>query len=464
MNKMRKWVTKRAAVYGAGAVLAILPVLGGCAGGNAGDNAASGSNSNDGGEPVTITYYTIDSPDRTFVEQLIPDFEKKHPNIKVKVATAPYEQFDSKLQTMIAGGSAPDVTSHFGYGGFAEYYNKDMLLDLTDMLSEDGFKASDYNIPDSVMDIYKVNGRTYGVPVNSYVTLMLYNKDLFDKANVPYPPSDYNDKSWTFDKMVEYAKKLTILSDDPSKQQYGVDFTWAERDNKPLYFGAKTYSDDTWTNGGVPSETYFDSPETIAAYHKFYDLIFKDNVSPTAEWSKSVAGQGGDPFVTGKVAMSVGGSWILAGSNDFGFNVGVAAVPAGGNDKVRSILYVDPLFVLKDSKHPKEALQWIKYLIDTDVQKKSIELSGGNPPVNQVAAEDYYGHFNGVDAQDVKNVYQGAFAYGYESFNHLITNYSQINDLFINEMQPIENGTKSIEEVMPGIQSKMNELLQRSKK
>ncbi|KRE51883.1 extracellular solute-binding protein [Paenibacillus sp. Soil724D2] len=83
-----------------------------------------------GVEPVTITHYTIDSLDRTFVEKLIPDFEKKYPNIKVKVTKTPYEQFDSKLQSSIAANNSPDVTSHWGYGGFMEYYNKGMLADL----------------------------------------------------------------------------------------------------------------------------------------------------------------------------------------------------------------------------------------------------------------------------------------------------------------------------------------------
>ncbi|GAF09796.1 N-acetyl-D-glucosamine ABC transport system [Paenibacillus pini JCM 16418] len=332
---------------------------------------------------------------------------------------------------------------------------------MTDLIKEAGFKAADYNIPDNLMNIYKVKDRTYGIPVNMYVTLMLYNKDMFDEAKIPYPPSDYEDKSWTFDKMVADAKKMTIVSDDIAKTQYGVDFTWSERDMRPLYFGAEPYSEDTWTNGGVPSATHFDSPEVMAAYNKQFGLILKDKVAPTTEWSKSVAGQNGDPFVSGKIGMYVGGSWGLAGSNDFPFKIGVAAVPSGGNDKVRSTLFVDPLLILKDSKHPKEAFEWIKYLVTTDVQEKSIELSGGNPPVNSVAAEAYYKHFQGIDPEDIRKVYEGGVKYGFESYNHLITNYSQINDMFINEMQPIENGTKTVEEVMPTIQKKVTEIIKR---
>lgn len=431
--------------------LAVAMLLSACGGGG-GDN---------GSGPVTITYYTIDSPDRTYVEKLIPDFESKHPNIKVKVEKAPYEQFDSKLQANIAAKNAPDVTSHFGYGGFAEYYNKDLLADLTAIMKEDNFNPADYGIKEELMDIYKVHDKTYGIPFSNYVTILLYNKDLFDKASVLYPPSDYDDPSWTFDKMVELAEKLTIRDDDIEKAQYGVDFNWGELDMRPAYFGAKVYSDDTWTNGGKPSETHFDSPEAIAAYKKWIGLIWDKQVSPSPAWSKSVAGQFGDPFLSGKISMSVGGSWNLASQDQFNFKVGVAAVPFGGNEKERSVLYVDPLFVLKDSKHPKEAYEFIKYMISKDVQEKSIELSGGTPPINEQAKEKYYNNFEGVDPQVIKNVYDGANKYGVESFNHLVANYSQINELFINEFAAAQNNTKSVEEVMPEIQKKLDKLLER---
>jgi len=444
---------KKAFIMLISTLLALVLVVSACGGGGGG-----GSKS----EVVTITHYTIDSPDRTFVEKLIPDFESKHPGIKVKVTKAPYEQFDSKLQSSIAAKNAPDVTSHWGYGGFMEYYNKGMLADLTPLM--DGFNASDYNIPEDVMNIYKVDGKTYGIPLNSYVTVMLYNKDLFDKAGLPYPPTDYEDKSWTFDKMVEYAKKMTVDSKNIAEAQYGVDFGWGERDQRPQYFGANVYSDDTWTNGGKPSQVNLTKPEVVDAYSKIYGLIYDEKVSPTPAFSKSVSGQFGDPFLSGKIAMSVVGSWSLAAASDFNFKVGVAAVPQGPNPKVRSVLYVDPLFILKDSKHPKEAFEWIKYLITTEVQEKSIELSGGNPPVNQKAADKYYNNFEGIAPDQIKQVFDGAYKYGFESYNHLISNYSQINELFINELASVENGEKKAADALPDIQDKLTKLLERVNK
>ncbi|WP_261305859.1 hypothetical protein [Paenibacillus andongensis] len=46
----------------------------------------------------------------------------------------------------------------------------------------------------------------------------------------------------------------------------------------------------------------------------------------------------------------------------------------------------------------------------------------------------------------------------------MISNYSQINELFINELASVENGEKKIEEALPGIQDKLTKLLERVNK
>jgi multiple sugar transport system substrate-binding protein len=435
-------------------MLAVVIVASGC-------SSTSKQATGKSGETVTITQFVPDVPDKTYVEKLVPEFEASHPNIKVKIAKAPFQEFDSKLQSMVAGGTAPDVTSHWGSAGFIEFLDKGMLRDMTDLMQADNFKASDYGMQDKMLDIYKADGKNYGIPVYSYVSLMLYNKDMFDKVNIPYPPSNYEDKSWTYDKMIDIAKKLSKPSEDIQKAEYGISWNWEAQDMRLIYFGSKIYSDDTWTNGGHPTESYFNSPEVIKANQRINDMMYKDKVMPTKEYAKAVAGEGGQVFATGKVAMTVEGAWILAGVKDYSFKVGVAAVPWGYNDKARDVLYIDPLVILKDSKHPKEAYEWIKYQLGKSVQEKAIELSGGTPPSNQQAADKYFNLYApAIDPKDMKNVVDGGLKYGIEAYNHLISNYSEILNIVQNEIDPLENGKKTVEQVSPEIQKKVNALLQ----
>jgi multiple sugar transport system substrate-binding protein len=229
---------------------------------------------------------------------------------------------------------------------------------------------------------------------------------------------------------------------------------------RPLYFGAKIYSDDTWSNGGNPSEVYFNSQEVINVYQKLSDLIFKDKISPTDSIVQGLGGQSGESFTSGKIAMKPAGAWILSGTNELPFKVGVAAIPNAGNDKIRDTLYVDPLFILKGSKNPKAAYEWIKFNLEPDIQEKMIELSGGNPPSNMKAFEKYCSFFPNIDPGDLKKVYEGGIKYGTESYNHLINNYSQIWTIVKNETDPcLLTGKSTAADVAPEVQEKVTKLI-----
>jgi multiple sugar transport system substrate-binding protein len=160
--------------------------------------------------------------------------------------------------------------------------------------------------------------------------------------------------------------------------------------------------------------------------------------------------------------MAVTGAWEIYGIAGLPFKVGVAAVPAGGNDKVRDVLYVDPLMILKGSKNPEAAFEWIKYLVSEEVQVKSIEL-GGNPPANTKAFAKYFSSFPGIDAKDMENIVNGGIKYGAESYNHLIVNYSQILDIVRNEQAPMDNENVPAEKVQNIIQEKVTEFLKSQK-
>ena len=89
-------------------------------------------------EPVTITYFTFSAaPDHLEdLDQMIAAFEAANPGIKVKVETAPFADYFTKLQTLIAGGTAPDVFE-LNYENFVTYAGKDVLLDLTPLVEAD---------------------------------------------------------------------------------------------------------------------------------------------------------------------------------------------------------------------------------------------------------------------------------------------------------------------------------------
>ena len=83
-------------------------------------------------EPVELTYFTFSAaPDHLEdLDQMIAAFNAEYPNVQVKVETAPFDDYFTKLQTLIAGGTAPDVFE-LNFENFVTYADKGLLLDLS---------------------------------------------------------------------------------------------------------------------------------------------------------------------------------------------------------------------------------------------------------------------------------------------------------------------------------------------
>lgn len=421
-------------------------VLSGCGGTSVGKSSGSG-------KAVTVTVMQQNAQDYVYFTKIGKEFTKLHPNVTIKYIGVPYDNFDTKLQTMIASGTQPDVTTHVQLMGFMDYYNKGLLTDLTPYIKKYHFDYKKDNIPQSTMSMAVVNGKTYGIPLNSFTTVLLYNKDMFDKAGIPYPTSNYNDKTWTFDKMVEIAKKLS--SGSGQSANYGLYWGWdgggAMQD--PDYFNASLFQTGA-TKTGIATSNNLAQDSVINAYQRIADLTYKDKVMPSPAYVKALGGS--DPFLSGKIAMEVQGSWALAGVNDVSFKVGVAAVPVGPNSKVRAVQYTDPYFILKGSKCADEAFQYLAFLAQTDNQIKMVQESGGCPPANTAALKAYYKNFKTIDAADLKSVIEGSYNYAEEDEEHMIVGSGEIHNLLSNELSPVNNGTKTAKSVCVPLQAKLN--------
>ena len=131
---------------------------------------------------TTLRYFTfIAAPDHLKdLDKIVAAFEKANPNIKVKVETAAYDDYFTKLQTTIAGGTAPD-TFELDYENFVTYAGSGTLLDLP------GGRDDPPTTPPSRSTTFKLDGKQYGLPESFSDVVLIYNKDLFDKAGVAAP-------------------------------------------------------------------------------------------------------------------------------------------------------------------------------------------------------------------------------------------------------------------------------------
>src|SRR5258708_12339007 len=139
---------------------------------------AGGSNTPSG--PVTLTYFTFSAaPDHlNDLNSIISAFHQKNPNINITVQTASYNDYFTKLQTQIAGGTAPD-SFELNYENFVSYSSAGSLLDLTAQAKADSSYQSSIYYP-RAYQVFQSNGKQYTLPQTFSDVLLCYNKDIFD--------------------------------------------------------------------------------------------------------------------------------------------------------------------------------------------------------------------------------------------------------------------------------------------
>ena len=421
-------------------------VLTGCGG---------GGGSSDSG--VTITLMTLNEPDKEYFNVLADKFHEENPDITVKIVNAPYDDFDTKLQTTIASGTGPDIFTHQMIMGYMDFYSRDMIIDLEPYIEKYGYDPEALGVPEHVVEQSKVDGKMYGIPLCLFTSVMLYNKDLFDEAGVEYPPSDYEDTSWTFDAMIQTCKDLVAGTKDDDV--YGVLWEWGGESmiQDPEYLAGMQLFNMDPDNPGLAISSNIEDPKIVDAFQRLADMA-QNNIALSHSETEAMMGNTGDadPFLFGKIGMNVGGGWLLYSVEEADFNVGIAAIPIGANPNERAVMYTDPYFIAKDCEHPDEAFQFLLYLAQPENQRIMVEEGEGTPPASELALDALYDYFSeGIDPADLKNAIEGGLKYGVEDVEHLIAGSGQFHDLLENELFDMWEGKAKMKDIAPTVSDKI---------
>jgi multiple sugar transport system substrate-binding protein len=435
------------------ALILTLSVLSACSKKTAGGTADGGTS----GGNVEITWLVRTDPNMIDWEKdMIKGFEEANKNIKVKLTQIPQAEIDQRLTTMISSGKVPDVWSpNWANSGFASYMKMGALLDLSSFVDTDSGELSTIN--QRIMDIYKMDGKTYGIPMLAIGSFLFYNKELFDQANVPYPPTDWNDQSWDYNKMLELAKKLTHDVGDAGKQVFGV-LDSMSPNLQSWGFGGDFFKPEAYTSAVMGEPAVLTNPANKEAIQFNVDLIQKHKVAPNQTTIDAVTAIG-DPFLTGKVAMVINGGWGFWTYQPAKFKWGVAPIPYHDGRKVP--LFVDPWSISAKSKHPQESWNFIKYLVNPkNGGKKFMEKTSATPADNTLADQWYQqiADKTGMKVEEVKQLNEGAVKNGREADNHLIDKFAVIGTTIGQTATSMWNGQKSVDDGLKEIDKNLRSL------
>jgi multiple sugar transport system substrate-binding protein len=248
--------------------------------------------------PVTVDFLAWgDNADVPAWDKLSKLYMERNSHVTVKVTTVadPAPNFYPKLQTMIAGGTPPDVSSFQGWE-WQTYADKDLLAPVDDYVARDNFSAAYPETFKSVKDSTVRDGKRYLIPLQLGTMVMFYAKKHFDEAGLPYPTDD-----WTFEEFLDIAQKLTDTSGTDKKYGLQANGNWF-RDIGWIRATGKQEFDSIVD----PKKAMFNQPEIVdmiqtVASDCFYSLGFAPSPADLSG--------GANAFDTGNCAMKYEGPW-----------------------------------------------------------------------------------------------------------------------------------------------------------
>ena len=318
---------------------------------------------------TTINFwYSLTGTSQSALKKLTNDFEKKNPNITIKLQSqgGNYSDLQAKLVSGLQSPKdLPTITQAYP-GWLYNAAKNNMLVNLTPYVNNKSVGWGSYKnsgIKKALWDGANIGGTQYGVPFNKSVEVLFYNKTLLDKYGVKVPSNMSQLASASAEIYRKSHHKVRGMGFDAlnnyymmqMKETYGKDF------NKNLNFAAK---------------------DSVKAINYYADGV-KAGYFMQAGTQKYMS----TPFNNGQVAMFIGSTaneaYLKQGLKK-GYVYGVAARPSQMNVQQGTDIY---MFKKASAMQKAAAFKYLKFLTSKSSQLYWAKQTG-YMPVNTAALND----------------------------------------------------------------------------
>jgi multiple sugar transport system substrate-binding protein len=292
-----------------------------------GGSSSGTSSASAGGSaaPVSLTMwmgYTPPPPvnqsyEYLSIQRMVKDFEAANPNITINLQYVNSDFALQKATVALAGNKQPDISYQYGTN-MPQLATAPKVVDLTSRVNEGDFNWNDFYKGEQA--VASVDGKVLGVPALVDNLAVVYNKDLFAKANLKPPGPD-----WTWDELRADAKAIT----DPANKVFGLAFPMDGSETTVWEYEAML-----WEAGG----DILNADNTKAAFNEAGGVQALDMLTSINQDGSMYldfnpdSGKSENLFNSGNVGMIITGPWDLSSFPDA--NYGVQVMPsfaAGGS-------------------------------------------------------------------------------------------------------------------------------------
>jgi multiple sugar transport system substrate-binding protein len=330
--------------------------------------------------------------DEVAIRAIEAAFEAQNEGKDLEVIVYPEDEYQTKINTALVAGSPPDVAMIENRNWMKVGY----VVELTEYLDDWGVSIDDFSpggLARGAVEADPTDG-VYGIGTFLGGFPIVYNKALFDAANLDYPSLD---ESMTFAEYADLCRQLVQPSDDPTQTVYGCTMTPDPYNYYPIY-----------GPDGRTAQGHMNAPELAEAF-EIGAALENEGVAPGGGILETITTT--DLFAQGMVAMTFSDFSAVPTYQEAELNFGMAPmiVAEGQEDFVDT--WTAPWGTFTESPHPEDALAFLEF-VATEGQRVQMEATPDPPLSVTIAEEEGYGDDDPIKAeflQVLENARAGVF-------------------------------------------------------
>ena len=160
--------------------------LAGCAGSDSGSGSAAADPANLE-TTIKILAPSYASSTKTDWENIIAEYNKTYPKVKVELQIEGWDDFSSKVQARVQAKDLPDILND---NNFASAADGELLYPITEVMSEDVLNTIE---PALLKNGVGADGTQWVVPDVASSRMMAYNTGIFEKAGITAVPATWDE-------------------------------------------------------------------------------------------------------------------------------------------------------------------------------------------------------------------------------------------------------------------------------